>query len=86
MPGPISFHESFVYWIPHRFEPDVEYLVYINDELGEDIRSLFQNIEIVGCISNPHAREYGTTVYLCSRPRHRFNAFWKTVLARLSPK
>ncbi len=83
LPEPKSFNESFVYWSNHTFDPDIEYFIYINDELGEDVEALFQNIELVGQISNIHAREYGTRVYLCSNPKTSFNDFWSEVLERV---
>jgi hypothetical protein len=83
LPEPVSFHESFLYWAPAQFEQDPEYFIYINDELGDDVENLFEEIMVVGQISNRNAREYGTTVYLCSRPRSSFNAFWKDVLSRV---
>jgi hypothetical protein len=74
---PISFHESFYYWIPESFDPDIEYAIYINNEMGQDVKDLFSEIKVIGKISNVHAREYGTTVYLCSKPVSSFNVFWK---------
>lgn len=82
LPEPISFHESFQYWIPQQFDPDIEYFIYINDEFGDDVDALFEQKEKIGEISNPHAREYGTTVYLCSKPNRSFNTFWAEILAR----
>ena len=76
LPDPISFSESFQYWIPKRFDPDITTVVYINDELGEDVEKLFGKITVIGSISNPDAREYGTTVYLCENPTMSFNSFW----------
>jgi hypothetical protein len=76
LPEAVSFHESFIYWFPREFDPDIQYLVYINDDLGEDVRELFGKITRVGSISNPDAREYGTTVYLCEDPVMSFNSFW----------
>ncbi len=84
LPEPLCFHESFVYWIPEKFNPDIEYFIYINDELGDDVNELFQNVKVVGSISNEHAREFGTTVYLCSRPVSSFNSLWKDVIENLS--
>ncbi len=84
LPEPLSFNESFVYWSPQSFDPDIEYFIYINDELGEDVAALFENIELVGRISNTHAREYGTQVYLCTKPKSSFNDFWKEVLQRVN--
>lgn len=49
---------------------------HINNELGKDVESLFQDIQEVGRITNPLAREFGTRVYLCQKPRTSFNQFW----------
>ena len=83
LPEAISFHESFRYWIPSEFDPDVTSFIYINDELGEDVNNLFGKIIKVGSISNPDAREYGTSVYLCEKPVMSFNRFWKERLKQL---
>lgn len=78
LPEALSFSESFRYWLPEQFEPDIESIIYINDdEPGEDVKALFKEITLVGKISNPHAREYGTSVYLCEKPAGSFNQFWK---------
>jgi len=45
--------------------------------MGKDIDSLFREIRIIGSVSNPLAREYGTKVYLCRKPARSFNAFWR---------
>jgi len=84
LPEPLCFHESFVYWVPKKFSPDIEYFIYINDELGDDINDFFENIKIVGSISNEHAREFGTTVYLCSKPKSSFNKMWQEILENLT--
>ncbi len=76
LPEAVSFHESFKYWFPRKFDPDIKYMVYINYDLGEDVQELFRKITIVGSISNPDAREYGTKVYLCEDPVMSFNKFW----------
>jgi hypothetical protein len=77
LPEAISFHESFSFWIPERFDPDITAFVYINDEIGEDVKQVFRKITKVGSISNPHAREFGTTVWLCEEPAGSFNKFWE---------
>jgi hypothetical protein len=51
-------------------------MVYINDEMGDDVRLLFRKITKVGSISNRDAREFGTTVWLCEDPAGSFNEFW----------
>jgi hypothetical protein len=77
LPQPVCFSESFFYWAPREFSVEIQSVVYINDNLGEDVRALFNDIRETGRISNPLAREYGTTVYLCQKPVRSFNAFWK---------
>jgi len=77
LPEAVSFHESFRFWIPEQFDPDITAMVYINDEMGEDVRQVFRKITKVGSIANPDAREFGTTVWLCEEPEGSFNKFWK---------
>jgi hypothetical protein len=84
LPEAVSFHESFRYWIPEKFDPDIKAFIYINDELGDDVRQLFRKITIVGSIENPDAREFGTTVYLCEDPVMSFNEFWTARLKQLN--
>jgi hypothetical protein len=77
MPEPVSFSDSYQYWIPEKFEPDITSLIYINDELGSDVEALFEDIKVVGRINDPYSRQKGVTVYLCQNPRRSFNEFWK---------
>jgi len=84
LPEAVSFNESFRYWIPMEFNPDITSLIYINDELGDDVNALFAKITKVGSISNPDAREYGTAVYLCENPVTSFNKFWTERLKMLN--
>jgi hypothetical protein len=84
LPEPVCFNESFRYWIPRKFNPDIKSFIYINGELGEDIKRLFNQITLVGRISNPDSREYGTQVYLCEDPESSFNEFWSKRLDMLS--
>lgn len=83
LPEAVCFSESFRYWIPVKFDPDITSFIYINDELGEDVNKLFRKITNIGSISNPDAREFGTTVYLCQDPVMSFNWFWTERLNRL---
>jgi hypothetical protein len=76
LPEAVSFHESFRYWIPHRFIPDIRSVIYVNNEMGEDVARLFGKITKKGSITNPYAREYGTAVWLCEDPVDSFNKFW----------
>jgi len=83
LPEAISFHESFRFWIPERFDPEITAIVYINDEIGEDVRQVFRKITKVGSIANPDAREFGTTVWLCEEPAGSFNKFWEERVRQL---
>jgi hypothetical protein len=84
LPDAVSFNESFKYWCPKQFNPDITSLIYINDELGEDVNRLFRKITVIGKISDPDAREFGTTVYLCQDPVTSFNQFWAERLRHLN--
>jgi hypothetical protein len=77
LPAPVCFSESFFYWAPRDFKTEITSVIYINDEMGEDVESLFDDIQIIGSVSNPMAREYGTKVYICRKPAGSFNAFWR---------
>jgi hypothetical protein len=85
LPEAVSFSESFMYWFPEKFDPDITSMVYINDEPGEDIQQLFRKITKIGSITNPDAREYGTAVYLCEDPVRSFNEFWIERTNMLNP-
>ena len=84
LPEAVCFNESFRYWIPEKFDPDITSFIYINHELGGDVQKLFKKVTMVGSISNPHAREYGTAVYLCQQPVISFNVFWSSRLQVLN--
>lgn len=83
LPQAVCFSESFRYWIPKSFDPDITSFIYINDEMGDDVKRVFKKITEVGKITNPDAREFGTTVYLCQEPADSFNKFWKLVMLRI---
>ena len=84
LPEPVSFNESFRYWIPLKFDPDIKSFIYINHHLGEDIQRLFSKITLIGRISDCDAREFGCEVYLCEDPMTSFNQFWKKRLELLN--
>lgn len=82
---PISFNGTYAIWAPAKTEAKA--LIYVNDELGEDIQNLFEDIQLIGQVEHPFAREKGTQVYLCQNPRTSFADFWsqrvRAVKARL---
>jgi len=83
LPEAVCFSESFRYWIPMQFDPDIKSMIYINDVPGEDVKHFFRKISVVGSITDRDAREYRTTVYLCGDPVDSFNKFWKLRINRL---
>jgi len=58
-------------------------MLYFDEEPGEDLKALFRRIDLFGTVSDPHAREFGTTVYLCSDPAASFNQARESRLKRL---
>ncbi|GAB3516789.1 glycosyltransferase family 39 protein [Emticicia fontis] len=83
LPEPVSFSDNYYYWAPRKIASTTNTFIYINDELGEDVQKLFADIGLVGQISDPLAREYGTQVYLCRNPKTNFSEFWYKRVAGL---
>ena len=77
LPPAVSFADTYRLWAPLELPPDTEALIYVNDEVGADVRELFANIERIGEITHPQARERGTGVYLLTEPRTDLAAFWR---------
>jgi len=71
-----SFADAYRLWTPDTLAPEIQQFIYINDELGEDVEGLFGDIQKVGMVTDTLAREYGTAVYLCRKPKRDFGAFW----------
>jgi hypothetical protein len=84
LPEAVSFHESFKYWFPEKFNPDITKLIYINnDQPGQDIYMIFSKVTKMGSISDIDAREFGTSVYLCEDPVGSFNSFWSDRISEI---
>ncbi|MCB9081081.1 MAG: glycosyltransferase family 39 protein [Lewinellaceae bacterium] len=81
LPMPVSFNETFLFWAPEDIS--ISNLIYVNDELGEDVAALFADIQIIGSIQNPLAREQGTTVYRCKSPRNDPGELWSRRLREM---
>lgn len=78
LPGVVSFSDTYRIWAPDTLAPAVNTMIYVNDEMGEDVQAIFNRIEVIGEVQNPLARERGTKVYLCREPKSDFGTFWKT--------
>lgn len=85
LPEPVSFHESFLYWAPGHLSTTIQEFIYVNNELGDDIPQLFGEIKLVGSIQNPHAREHGTQVYLCRKPKVNVSQYVKQRMSEMTP-
>jgi hypothetical protein len=83
LPEAISFSDHFRYWLPESFDTEITEFIYINDEVGEDVQDLFSDIEEIGRVSNPLAREYGTGVFVCKYPKRSFNKFYEEIVRNL---
>ncbi|MEL7120941.1 MAG: glycosyltransferase family 39 protein [Bacteroidota bacterium] len=83
LPEAVSFSDAYRYWVPKKFDEEIEHLIYINDNLGEDVEALFDEVKEVGRLENIHAREYGTRIYLLSKPNRPVSEFWDEVLERV---
>lgn len=81
LPEPVSFNDSFLFWAPDHANADI--LIYVNDELGQDIQTYFADIREVGVLSNRYAREKGTKVFICKSPRPEFENYYQTRVADL---
>jgi len=84
LPAPVCFSETFVLWAPDSVK--LSTLIYVNDELGEDIQHFFANIELAGQVDNVYYRENGLQVYLCRNPRHEFANFYREKVGRLKSR
>lgn len=72
----VSFSDSYRLWVPRQLPATCNTLIYINDELGEDVAALFADIRQIGSIEHPLAREKGSSVWLCQSPKRPFPDFW----------
>jgi len=81
LPEPVSFHETFLLWAPDSV--NAKTLIYVNDELGEDIQYFFGDIKLAGQVNNRYFRENGLQVYLCKNPRDSFQDFYREKVGAL---
>jgi hypothetical protein len=72
----ISFSDSYLLWASDSISSKKKIFIYVNDEMGQDVKNLFAQIDSIGSITNKFAREFGTSVYMCRHPRFDFPAFW----------
>jgi hypothetical protein len=76
MPPVISFNDSYIFWAPESI--DADYLIKIGD--SDNLEELFNQVDIVGRISTPHARQEGTPVFFCAGPKTDLNLVYQEEL------
>ena len=76
MPPVISYNDSYIFWAPESI--DAEYLIKIGD--SDNLEELFKQVNIVGRISTPYARQEGNPVYFCADPKTDVNLVYQEEL------
>lgn len=84
LPEPVCFSETFVLWAPDSIHQQT--LIYVNDELGEDIQYYFASVALAGEVNNVYFRENGLQIYLCQNPRRDFQEFYREKVGRLKSR
>jgi len=82
VPEVLSFSDNYRYWLPDSLPANFQTLIYVNDELGDDMPGFFATIEKVGELNMPLSRQNGDQVYLCQRPTAVFFERINTAIAR----
>jgi hypothetical protein len=68
IPAATSFNGSYLYWFPGPPTRPYRHLLLVGEGHPEELTSYFQEFRKVGEITNPYAREQGTTIYLGTGP------------------
>jgi uncharacterized membrane protein YeaQ/YmgE (transglycosylase-associated protein family) len=69
LPRVLSFSDNYYYWLPERLPDHFQTLIYVNDELGDDMPGFFHEIEKVWELDMPLSRQHGNQIYLCRNPK-----------------
>jgi hypothetical protein len=72
LPQVWSFSDNYRYWLPDSIATNFQTLIYVNDELGDDMPGYFRKIEEVGRIDMPLSRQHGVLIFLCEQPTPAF--------------
>lgn len=68
----LCFSDNYRYWLPDSLPAGFNTLIYVNDELGDDMPGFFEQIDKIGELNMPLSRQNGTQVYLCRQPKPAF--------------
>ncbi len=72
VPQVLSFSDNYRYWLPDSLPSGFHTLLYVNDELGDDMLGFFETIEKVWELDMPLSRQHGNQLYLCQGPTPAF--------------
>ena len=72
VPNVLSFSDNYRYWLPDSLPVHFQTLIYVNNELGDDMPGFFQKIEKVWELDMPLSRQHGDQIYLCQDPTPAF--------------
>jgi hypothetical protein len=73
LPPAISFHDSYLLWAPDSIPGDC----FIKVGESDDVIEMYHDVQIVGRISTPYAREHGVPVYLFKNPKTDFSNYYR---------
>lgn len=72
LPQVLSFSDNYRYWLPDSLPSDFKTLIYVNQELGDDMSGFFEKLQKTGELNMPLSRQNGTVIYLCENPTPAF--------------
>jgi hypothetical protein len=75
LPAAISGHNSYYFWGPRAYNGAC---VILYGERADELKDLFEDAQLVGAITDPHAAsaERNVHVYICRRPRAPLAELW----------
>ena len=73
LPKPISFHDSYLLWVPDTIGNGP--FIYVSDKVG-DMDDFFDNYPEIGKVNNEYFRENGLMVLLCTNPKKQWKSFY----------
>ncbi len=82
VPKVLSFSDNYRYWLPDSLPSNFQTLIYVNDELGDDMSGFFQKIEKIWELDMPLSRQHGDQIYLCQGPTPAFFERMNTAFER----
>ncbi|WP_022825959.1 glycosyltransferase family 39 protein [Hymenobacter norwichensis] len=68
LPAAHSFNGSYLFWFPPRPAQPYRHLLLVGEGNPSELVPYFRTLQKVGEITNPYARELGTTIYLGTDP------------------